>query len=57
MDSNETFKPKIDYNNCLTNLACYIEKYFEIPTKHKSLPYIDDLLNEKKTRECSTIIM
>ena len=48
MDSNETFKPKIDYDNCLTNLACSIEKYFEIPTKHKSLPYIDDLLNEKK---------
>ena len=48
MDSNEKFKPKIDYNDCLTNLACSIEKYFDIPQNHKSLPYIDDLLNEKK---------
>jgi len=48
MASNDKFKPKIDYDKCLTSLACSIEKYFDIIPKHKSLPYIDELLNEKK---------
>jgi hypothetical protein len=42
------FRPKVDYNNSLTNLACSIQKYFEIPPLHNSLPYIDELLQEKK---------
>lgn len=45
---NEEFHPKIDYQNCLTNLACSIEKYFDIPTMHKSLPDVDELLSQKK---------
>ena len=48
MISNDKFKSKIDYDKCLTSLACSIEKYFDIIPKHKSLPYIDELLNEKK---------
>ena len=48
MESNDTFKQKIDYNNCLTNLACSIEKYFDIVPKHKSISDIDKLLEEKK---------
>jgi len=44
----ERFRPKIDYNNSLTNLACSIQKYFEIPALHNSLSYIDELLQEKK---------
>jgi len=46
--TDEKFKQKIDYNNSLTSLACSIEKYFDIPPLHKTLPYIDELLNEKK---------
>lgn len=48
MESYEEFKPKIDYNNCLTNVACSIQKYFEIPQRHKGLPEVDKLLEEKK---------
>ena len=48
MSSIQEFKQKIDYDNSLTNLACSIEKYFDIPPKHKTLPYIDNLLNDKK---------
>ena len=48
MESMDEFKPKIDYDNSLTSLACSIQKYFEIPQRHKSLPEIDKLLEEKK---------
>ena len=48
MESLNEFKPKIDYNNCLTNVACSIQKYFEIPQIHKTLPEIDNLFSEKK---------
>ena len=48
MSSDDKFKTKIDYDKSLTSLACSIEKYFDIIPKHKSLPYIDELLNEKK---------
>ena len=41
------FRPKVDYNNSLTNLACSIQKYFEIPPLHNSLPYIDELSRKK----------
>ena len=44
MESNDEFKPKIDYDNSLTSLACSIQKYFEIPQRHKSFPEIDKLL-------------
>ena len=47
-DDNSEFKPKIDYDNSLTSLACSIEKYFEINPLHKTMPYIDQLLEEKK---------
>ena len=42
------FKPKIDYDNSLTSLACSIEKYFEINPLHKTMPYMDQLFEEKK---------
>ena len=48
MESNECFRQKIDYDNCLTNLACSIEKYFDIVPKHKTIPDIDKLLKEKQ---------
>ena len=39
---------KNNYYNCLTNLACSIQKYFGIKPKHNTMPYIDELLQEKK---------
>ena len=48
MEDNTEFKPKIDYDNSLTSLACSIEKYFEIKPLHKTMPYMDQLFEEKK---------
>ena len=31
---------KNNYNECLTNLACSIRKYFDLDYKHKTLLYI-----------------
>lgn len=39
---------KNNYDDCLTNLACSIQKYFGIKPKHNTMPYIDELLQEKK---------
>ena len=47
-ENTSSFKPKIDYDNSLTSLACSIEKYFGINPLHKTLPYIDNLFLEKK---------
>ena len=41
---------KNNYNECLTNLTCSIQKYFGLSTKHNSLEYIDNLLNEKQPK-------
>ncbi len=47
---------KNDYNNCLTNLACSIQKYFGLNPKHKTLKYVDDLLDEKKPKNVVCIL-
>lgn len=39
---------KNNYNECLTNLACSIRKYFGLDYKHNTLEYIDSLLTENK---------
>ncbi len=41
---------KNNYNECLTNLACSIQKYFGLSTKHNSIEYIDKLLSEKQPK-------
>lgn len=41
---------KNNYNECLTNLACSIRKYFGLEMKHNSIEYIDKLLNEKQPK-------
>ena len=35
-----------DYNNCLTNLACSIRKYFGLEYHHQTLSKIDELLKD-----------
>jgi len=34
---------KNNYNECLTNLACSIRKYFGLDYNHNTLNYIDEL--------------
>lgn len=45
-----------DYNNCLTNLACSISKYFGCSYTHNTLDYVDQLLEEKKPKNVITIL-
>lgn len=45
-----------NYEECLTNLACSIRKYFELDYKHNTLDYIDKILEEKKPKNVVTIL-
>ena len=45
-----------NYNECLTNLACSIRKYFELAYNHNTLSYIDEILEEKKPKNGVTIL-
>ena len=47
---------KNDYNDCLTNLACSIRKYFNLEYKHKTLSYIDEILAKEKPENVVTIL-
>lgn len=49
-------KVKNNYNECLTNLACSIRKYFGLDYKHNTLSYIDELLELKKPKNVVTIL-
>ncbi len=37
-------KIKNNYNECLTNIVCSIRKYFCLEYHHKSIDYIDKIL-------------
>ncbi len=41
-------KIKNNYDECLTNLACSVRKYFGLEYHHKTLDYIDKILEEKQ---------
>lgn len=47
---------KNNYNECLTNLACSIQKYFGLEYKHNTLDYIDEILENKKPKNIVTIL-
>ncbi len=47
---------KNNYNECLTNLACSIRKYFGLEYKHNTLDYRDKSLEEKKPKNVVTIL-
>ena len=49
-------KVKNNYNECLTNLACSIRKYFNLEYKHNTLEYVDKLLESKKPKNVVTIL-
>ena len=50
-------KIKNNYNECLTNLACSIAKYFGASYKHNTIDYIDKLLEEKRPKNVVTILL
>ena len=47
---------KNNYNECLTNLACSIRKYFNLDYKHNTLEYVDKILEEYKPKNVVTIL-
>ena len=47
---------KNNYNECLTNLACSIRKYFNLDYKHNTLDYIDKILDDYKPKNIVTIL-
>lgn len=47
---------KNNYKECLTNLSCSIQKYFEIEPKHNTIDYIDKLLEEKQPKNVVVIL-
>ena len=49
-------KVRNNYNECLTNLACSIRKYFGLDYKHNTLDYIDKILEESKPKNVVTIL-
>ena len=49
-------KVRNNYNECLTNLACSIRKYFDLEYKHNTIDYIDKILNECKPKNVVTIL-
>lgn len=49
-------KVKNNYNECITNLACSIRKYFGLKYNHNTLDYIDKILESKKPKNVVTIL-
>ena len=47
---------KNNYDECLTNLACSIRKYFNLDYNHNTLNYIDKLLDEYEPKNVVTIL-
>ena len=47
---------KNNYNECITNLACSIRKYFGLEYKHNTLDYIDVILEEYRPKNIVTIL-
>lgn len=41
---------KNNYNECITNLACSIRKYFELDYHHNTLSYVDELLEKNNPK-------
>jgi hypothetical protein len=46
----ENFKFKINYDECITNVACSVLKYFNCDYYHKTIDSLDKILSEKKPK-------
>ena len=44
------FNFKINYNECITNVACSILKYFNCTYYHNTIPILDEILNKNKPK-------
>ena len=49
-------KVKNNYNECITNVACSIRKYFGLNYKHNTIKYLDDLLEQKQPKNVVLIL-
>lgn len=47
---------KNNYNESITNFACSIRKYFDLDYQHKTLDYIDKILEEYQPKNVVTIL-
>lgn len=47
---------KNNYQECLTNLACSIRKYFDLEYHHNTIPDIDQILTENKPKNVVLIL-
>ena len=47
---------KPNYEDCITNLACSILKYFEVPYKHNTISDVDNLLEEYNPKNVVVIL-
>ncbi|MCF0261966.1 MAG: alkaline phosphatase family protein, partial [Sphaerochaetaceae bacterium] len=52
-----SFEVKNNYDECLTNLACSVRRYFGLEYKHRSLSYIDELLDKYQPKNVVTILL
>ena len=47
---------KPDYNDCITNVACSILKYFKVPYKHNTISDIDEVLEKNNPKNVVLIL-
>ncbi|MBQ2695502.1 alkaline phosphatase family protein [Candidatus Saccharibacteria bacterium] len=47
---------KNDYTKCVTNLACSVRQYFELPTMHATLPALDEELQKYHPRNVVVLL-
>lgn len=47
---------KNNYDECLTDLACSIRRYFGLKYNHNTLKYIDKILDTKKPKNVVVIL-
>lgn len=47
---------KNNYNECITNFACSIRKYFGLEYNHNTLEYVDNILEKAKPKNVVTIL-
>ncbi len=49
-------KIKNNYDECLTNFACSVRKYFGLEYNHETLKFIDEILEEKRPQNVVVIL-
>ena len=52
----ENFNFKINYNECITNVACSILKYFNCNYYHKTIPILDEILSKNNPKNVILIL-